>query len=262
MNVRQALVGFLLVGVNVAASACDLPTLVAIPPVDTLGQDSPQVFVRVQGYVAGIKAYTDCIKAELAGAGSDAAPQSLRNQLVARNNAAVAEARAVLATFTERVAPSEDLYLAAFVAGESVDCMPTTRLQGTAVINDIAVAFIENNGTGYLNMLKGSCQDLEHYGKFDTFAGAVGTFAALGDASPVTNRTTRLCSNDFIEPYAFETTAVRSRQCALGRFFDLTAEEVVHLMQLRAAARPAAGSGSASPDAEAQETPAPRRSER
>lgn len=101
-----------------------------------------------------------------------------------------------------------------------------------------------------------------HYGKFDTIAGTVGAFGALGEAAPVTSRTTRLCSNDFIEPYAFETTAVRSRQCALGRFFDLNVGQVLRLMQLREAARPPAGSESVAPEAEAEETPAPPRSER
>ena len=72
----------------------------------------------MQRYVEGIRAYTACVKAELAAAGGDAAPESLRRSVL-RNNAAVAEARAVLAMFGERVTPAENLYLAEFLAREA-----------------------------------------------------------------------------------------------------------------------------------------------
>jgi hypothetical protein len=261
MNVRQAVFGFLLSAVSAAASACDLPKLVAIPSADDLGGDTPQLFVRVQAYVTGIRTYTACIQAELAAGGGDAAPVSLRAQLIARNNAAVAEARAVLASFSDRIAPSEDLYLAAFVDGAGEDCVQATRLQGTAVINDVAIVLVERDGSGHLNLLEDSCQNLERYGQFDVLAGTGGEFANLGGAGPSSSGIRRLCSNDFIEPYASVTTEVRGRQCALGRFFDLTSEQTAQLMEARAAARPSASQGEASEPA-GEETQERRRRER
>ena len=60
------------------------------------------------------------------------------------------------------------------------------------------------------------------------------------NAGPV--QTNRLCSREFIYPYAFETTITPSRECALGRFFELTAEQADRIMVRRPAARQAAAS--------------------
>lgn len=235
MNARHVVFGLLLLAGKVAASACDLPTLVAIPASDALGETAPKLLVRVRDYVAGIRTYTACIQAELATAGGDAAPQSLRDQLTLRNNNAVAEARAVLALFEERVAPAADLYLADFITGDGEDCIPSARLTGTGVINDLAVLFLEPDGRAYLNILEESCADLASSGRFD-----------VSNSAEIVSATPRICSNEVLEPFKFAASAARKRECALGRFFALTKEQVATLTSSRNAARPAAAAEEAS----------------
>ena len=105
MNARQILYGSLLLCVNAIASACDLPALVILPAPGTAGDASAELIVDMQRYVGGIRAYTACVQAEIAAAGGDSAPESLRTLLVRRNNGAVAEAKALMELFGERVAP-------------------------------------------------------------------------------------------------------------------------------------------------------------
>jgi hypothetical protein len=257
MNARHGLYAGLLMSANAAAWACDLPALVAIPA-ERIGDESAQLVVAVQRYVDGIKGYAACIQAELTAAGGDAAPASLRNQLIVRNNTAVAEAEAVLASFAERVAPARNLYLAEFVTGESSECIQTPRLESTAVVNEIAVLFIERSGRTYLNVLAESCNDLERFGRFEVRRNIVGG-SDVSRIGPV--QTNRLCSNEFIEPYAFDTSALPTRQCPLGRFFELTSDQTARLTELGAAARPAAAGPATAADPTA-ETPARRRSGR
>lgn len=255
MSSRHAAFGFWLLAANGAASACGLPALVAIPAAGALGDGSAQVVAATQLYISAIKEYAACVQGELAAAGGATAPASLRNQLIARNNHAVAEAEAVLALFGERVTLPRNLYLAEFVAGESKQCIATPRLESTSVVNDLAVLFIERDGRTHLNVLEQACPDLERFGQFQVRRNLLGASdAALG---PV--QTNRLCSNEFIMPYAFDTDPLRSRECALGRFFEVTEEQAARLTALRAGARaaaPAASSGAA-----AEETRVPPRSE-
>ena len=253
MNVRHGLYALLLMSVNAAASACDLPTLVAIPA-DGVGEDSARLIVAVQRYIEGIRAYTACVQSELAAAGGDAAPESLRNQLVVRNNGAVAEAGAVLALFGERLTPSRNLYLAEFIAGDGEECIQTPRLDTTVVVNDVAVLFMERGGRTHLNVLEESCANLERSGNFDIRRGVAGT----ANSGIGLTQTTRLCSKEFIEPYKFETSSVRIRECPLGRFFELTEEQTARLLGLRDAARAAAEPVVG----QSEETPAPPRTER
>lgn len=238
MNARSALCGLLLLGLNALAAACEVPRLVAIPAADDVGQETPGLIVAMQGYVAGIKDYVACIQADLAAAGGDAAPESLRNALIRRNNAAVGEAEAMVALFAARVAPIQELYLAEFVSGPGAECVQTPRMETTAVVDDHAVLFMERAGRTYLNVLETSCPDLERFGRFEVRRDIVGrTDAVLG---PV--QTNRLCSSEFIYPYAFETSTTPRRECALGRFFELTAEQAARIIELRPAARRAAAS--------------------
>src|SRR5262245_34898577 len=116
MNVRQSVFGSLLLVMSTAAAACDLPALMVVPAAGTVDDFAGQRIAQMQRYVTGIREYTACLQAELAAAGGDAAPASLRNALIDRNNAAVAEARAVMDLFGERVAPVPNLYLAEFIA--------------------------------------------------------------------------------------------------------------------------------------------------
>ena len=185
MNSRHVLYGLSLLCINVVAAACEQPALVAIPATASIGDDSAQIVVATQRYVAGIREYVACIQTELAAAGGDAAPDSLRNVLIRRNNAAGAEAEAVVALFSER------------------------------------------SGRAYLNVLEGSCSNLEGDGHFAVHRDAVWS----NQRGPV--QTNRLCSSEFIYPYLFETTLSLSQECALGRFFELTAEQAVRLTESR-----------------------------
>ena len=138
MSVRQLLLGSLLLAAHVAAVACDLPALAVVPAAGTVDDFVGRRIAEMQRYVTGIREYTACVQAELAAAGGDSAPESLRAVLIRRNNAAVAEAKVVMELFGERVAPIEDLYLAELITGEGQECIPTARLETTSVVNDMA----------------------------------------------------------------------------------------------------------------------------
>ena len=53
-----------------------------------------------------MKAYTDCVQAELTAAGGNSAPTVTKTVLIARNNAAVAEADAVKKLFEANLGPT------------------------------------------------------------------------------------------------------------------------------------------------------------
>ena len=63
------------------------------------GNEAPAVRKATNAYFEGMTAYVACIQAELAAAGGAAAPALVKAAVVARNNAAVAEAEAVKKTF-------------------------------------------------------------------------------------------------------------------------------------------------------------------
>jgi hypothetical protein len=83
--------------------ACELPKLPVIPAADQIGDQAPAVSAATSAYFEGMRAYADCIEAELAAAGGDAAPASVKAALVARSRAAVAEAQAIQKLFQERI---------------------------------------------------------------------------------------------------------------------------------------------------------------
>jgi hypothetical protein len=255
MNARRVLVGLLLAAVNATALACDLPKLIAVPDTGKVGNESSRLIVEMQSYVTGIRAYTACIQAELAAAGGDAAPESLRGTLITRNNAAVDEARTVIALFGERVAPIDELYLAEFLSGDSQQCIDQTRLEQTGVVDDFAVILIQRGGRTYLNVLEQACTDLARFGHFD-IRGPVVDYSRPDLAPP---RTLRLCADDFILPYAFEGEPLRSRECALGQFFEVSQEQAARLLAIRAARQQP---GEEPVEDRAEEMPARRRSER
>jgi hypothetical protein len=221
-----------------------------------LGDDSAQLFVRVQSYVTGIRTYTACVQAELAAAGGDSAPAMLREQLAARNNRAVAEARAVLGAFGERVAPQADLSLAEFLAGDGEECISAANVDSVGVINDVAVFFRERDGSAYLNVLEQTCADLERYGSFQVRQVVGPTNLGLRRI-----QSDRVCSSEFIQPYSLENTAQLNRECGLGLFFVLTPEQGARLMALQEARGPVASDSAASAGPE-EETTRRRRSER
>lgn len=89
------------------AFACELPKLPVIPAADQIGDRAPAISEATSAYFDGIREYASCIQEELAAAGGDAAPASIRTVLVARANVAVTEAQVVQKLFQERVAAGQ-----------------------------------------------------------------------------------------------------------------------------------------------------------
>jgi hypothetical protein len=108
MRITAIVGGAILSGLAGSALACDLPKLVAIPAKDQIAGKEADIRSAAATYFTGIQAYTACIQAELASAGGDSAPALVRQVLVSRNNAAVAEAQFVMKQFTDNVGPLEN----------------------------------------------------------------------------------------------------------------------------------------------------------
>jgi hypothetical protein len=115
--------GLLLATTALPAFACDLPKLPVIPQADQIGDQAPAVSAATGAYFDGMRIYVDCIQAALTAAGGDAAPASIKDVWVERNNAAVSEAAAVQKLFQERVAagqtaqPGSEAALRKYIAG-------------------------------------------------------------------------------------------------------------------------------------------------
>jgi hypothetical protein len=104
MTLRFSLIGGILVGaIAVPALACELPKLPVIPATDQIGDQVAAVTAATSAYFEGMRVYADCIAADLAAAGGDAAPASVKAVLVARSRVAVAEAEAIQKLFQERI---------------------------------------------------------------------------------------------------------------------------------------------------------------
>ncbi len=107
MRTSTIVCGAVLTGIAGNALACDLPKLVAIPPKDQLAGKEAEIRAAAATYFAAIQAYTTCLQTELTEAGGDSAPTLVRQVLVTRNNAAVAEAQFVMKQFTDNLGPVE-----------------------------------------------------------------------------------------------------------------------------------------------------------
>ena len=105
MRITTLVCGVILTGIAGSAMACELPKLVVIPPKNQIAGKEAEVRTAAGAYFTAMQAYTACIQAELAGAGGDSAPEIIRKVLVARNNAAVAEAEFMMKLFTDNVGP-------------------------------------------------------------------------------------------------------------------------------------------------------------
>jgi hypothetical protein len=105
MRITTIICGGILMGIAGSATACDLPKLVIIPAKNQIAGKEAEVRTAAGAYFTAMQAYTACLQAELAGAGGDAAPDVVKKVLVARNNAAVAEAEFVMKVFTDNVGP-------------------------------------------------------------------------------------------------------------------------------------------------------------
>ena len=103
MRITTIVWGGILACIAGGATACELPKLVIIPPKNEVAGKEAEIRTAAGAYFTAMQAYTACIQAELAGAGGDSAPELIRKVLVARNNAAVAEAEFMMKLFTDNV---------------------------------------------------------------------------------------------------------------------------------------------------------------
>ena len=105
MKAIHLVAGLWLAALASTSLACELPPLIVIPPKDKVG-DQAALRDSTKAYFDAMKAYTDCVQAELTAAGGNNAPTLTKTVLVARNNAAVAEADTVKKLFEASVGPS------------------------------------------------------------------------------------------------------------------------------------------------------------
>ena len=103
MKAIHIVAGLCLGALASTALACEMPPLVAIPPKDKVGDQAAAIRDATKTYFDAMKSYTECVQDELKAAGGDAAPTLTKAVLVARNNAAVAEADAVKKLFEASV---------------------------------------------------------------------------------------------------------------------------------------------------------------
>ena len=87
MKAIHILAGLCLGALATTALACEMPPLVAIPAKDKVGDQGAAIRDATKIYFDAMKAYTDCVQAELKAAGGDAAPKLTKTVLIARNNA-------------------------------------------------------------------------------------------------------------------------------------------------------------------------------
>ena len=110
----------LLCAISSTGFACTLPPLVAIPAKDKVGDQAPAIRDSTNAYFEQMKMFTDCVQSELTAAGGDQAPRLVKALLIARNNAAVAEAEAVKKLFEANVGFSGNVVPASqFTQGQS-----------------------------------------------------------------------------------------------------------------------------------------------
>jgi hypothetical protein len=106
MRAIHIVAGLWLAGLASTTLACDLPPLVAIPSKDKIGDQAAALRDATKAYFDQMKVYTDCVQAELTAAGGNSAPTLLKTVLIARNNAAVAEADAVRKLYDANLGPT------------------------------------------------------------------------------------------------------------------------------------------------------------
>ena len=86
-----------------AASACDNPTMVAVPDGQTATMEQLlDAQGKVKTYMAAMEEYLACLNDELEAAGEDA-PAEFKSLMVTRHNTAVTEMETVAAEFNEQV---------------------------------------------------------------------------------------------------------------------------------------------------------------
>lgn len=205
-----------------SVAACDLPPLVAIP--ERAGDDVGDVLRDVRRYSDAIVAYASCVKAELEAAGGDAAPAFQKSALIARNNDAVAEAEAVMNLFATHIGPTENLRLAEYLEAGSKDCVFSSSIVRTGVVNDGAVIFFGRNEQAYLSILEQACPGLERQGEF-----------VVGPVRPTTGITNeqrlqrRICDQDRVFPFR-EGDTRKIFGCNLGRLYPISEAQGLQIL--------------------------------
>ncbi|HZF30308.1 MAG TPA: hypothetical protein VE907_14415 [Gammaproteobacteria bacterium] len=205
-----------------SAAACDLPALVAIP--ERAGDDVGDVLRAVRRYSDAIVAYAGCVKTELEAAGGDAAPAFQRAALIARNNHAVAEAEAVMNLYATHIGPTENLRLAEYLEAASKDCVFSSSIVRTGVVNDGAVIFFGRNEQAYLSILEQACPGLERQGEF-----------VVGPERPTTGITNeqrlerRICDQDRVYPFR-EGDTRKIFGCNLGRLYPIAEAQALQIL--------------------------------
>ena len=131
MRITLIICGGILMGMAGSAMACDLPKLVIIPAKNQIAGKEAEVRTAAAAYFTAMQAYTACVQAELAGAGGDAAPDVVKKVLVARNNAAVAEAEFVMKVFTDNVGPIAAVPVGDYCPPISLSQRPSRRLRSS-----------------------------------------------------------------------------------------------------------------------------------
>ena len=110
MSVAKLVCGVWLIACS-PAFACENPTLPTIPDDEKLGNRAERaVKADVLRYITEMGAYVACIEAAHRAAVRDNAPAADVEQLVLRNNAAVAEIEAVKDLYVAKVGPFEELF--------------------------------------------------------------------------------------------------------------------------------------------------------
>jgi hypothetical protein len=195
--------------------------LVSVPE---KAEDVVSVLRDVRRYSDAVIEYTGCIKAELVAAGGDAAPPSLRQALVKRNNLAVAEHKSITDLYAQRVGPLENLRLAEYLGAESKDCVYESWVKRTAVVNDGAVIFFGREQLAYLNVLDRTCNGLARDGSFVVrFQRDSRGFIQGVQGNPL------ICDANEIYPYK-ETGARTVASCGIGRFYPLSEDQALALL--------------------------------
>lgn len=86
-----------------AASACENPTMVAVPDGKTATMEQLLAAqAEVKTYMAAMEEYLACVNGELEAKGEDA-PAEFKTLMVARHNAAVSEMETIAAAFNQQV---------------------------------------------------------------------------------------------------------------------------------------------------------------
>ena len=149
-------------GLGGPAFACELPTLPILPRVDIASELDARLVRDTQEYVDGIEAYVECIRAELESLQTGGFTTG-RQLLVARNNAAVAEAEQVRSLFIDRVGPIESLAVGTILGLPASTCVPSGESTSLSAVNARAILVRVGSDESYINVPLVACAKPRQY---------------------------------------------------------------------------------------------------